>query len=492
MARLRSGSQPAAFGIEQVPVETVGSTLSFRGTLEALDLTGRVQLEGGDADGVAADIHALYAGSAVEIQALDLVDGGSAAAIHASGRVTIGEEHPTLELAATWSELQWPRRGEPQVASDSGSLELRGTLHDYAIAFAGDLMLAEGTEGKVSANGTGDAETLTLERIDIEALRGRLAGRMSARWAPNLSASIELTGTDLDPGVLLHEWPGRVGARVRADAALEGEDLRVALDELAIDGRLRDRPIAVNARGAYGADSLRIDALALRSGSTDVSVRGTAGTELALEWRLESPDLGEVWPELAGRISANGELRGPRDRPRVGVEARGEKLFLMDSKVDSFELTADVDLGGKAHSSLMLAVSSAQMPGAAIAELQLTGEGNAARHALALSTTTSVGAAELGLSGKVADPWTRGFAWSFELDKATVAPPELASWGLREPVTGRVTRTEAELDQSLLAERHGGALRRRDERPNRHGSAVRAFAASVRLLRRTADRARAA
>ena len=202
--------QPAAFGIEQVPAETVGSTLSFRGTLEALDLTGRVQLEGGDADGVAADIAARYAGDAVEIQALDLVDGGSAAAIHASGRVMIGAEQPTLELDATWSELQWPPRGEPQVASESGSLELRGTLRDYTVALDGNLALADGTEGKVSASGTGDAETLTLERIDVEALRGRLDGRMNARWAPNLSASIELTGTDLDPGVLLHEWPGRV------------------------------------------------------------------------------------------------------------------------------------------------------------------------------------------------------------------------------------------------------------------------------------------
>ena len=184
--------QPAAFGIEQAPVETVGSTLSFRGTLEALDLTGRVQLEGGEADGVAADIAALYAGNAVEIRALDLVDGGSRAAIHASGRVTIGAEQPALELEATWSELQWPLRGEPQVASDSGSLELRGTFRDYAVAFAGDLALADGTEGKVSASGTGDAETLTLERIDVEALRGRLAGRMNARWAPNLSAAIDV------------------------------------------------------------------------------------------------------------------------------------------------------------------------------------------------------------------------------------------------------------------------------------------------------------
>ena len=39
--------QPAAFGIEQAPAETVGSTLSLRGTLDALDLTGRVELQGG-------------------------------------------------------------------------------------------------------------------------------------------------------------------------------------------------------------------------------------------------------------------------------------------------------------------------------------------------------------------------------------------------------------------------------------------------------------
>ncbi len=441
--------QPAAFGIEQALVETVSSTLSFRGTLETLDLTGRVQFEGGEAAGVAADIAALYAGNALEIRALDLVDGGSRAAIHASGRVTIGAEQPALDLEATWSELHWPLHGEPQIASDSGSLELRGTLRDYAVAFAGDLALAHGAEGKVSASGTGDAEMLTLERLDVEALRGRLAGRMNARWAPNLSGAIELTGTDLDPGVLLHEWPGRVGGRVRADAAIDGENLTVALHELAVDGRLRDRPIALSGRGAYAADALRIDAFTLRSGSTDVSARGTVGTEqVAVEWRIESPDLSAVWPELAGRLSARGEVRGPRDRPRVGVEARAEALRFMDFGVDDVELTTDVDIAGKAHSSLALAVSSAQMPGAAIRQLQLTGEGNAARHALALTTTTSVGTAELALTGKVADPWTRGFAWSFELDTATVAYPKLAPWSLREPVTGQVTNTEAELHQA--------------------------------------------
>ena len=50
--------QPAAFGVAQAPAETVGATLSLRGTPDALDLTGRVELQGGAADGIAAQISA--------------------------------------------------------------------------------------------------------------------------------------------------------------------------------------------------------------------------------------------------------------------------------------------------------------------------------------------------------------------------------------------------------------------------------------------------
>ncbi|HVJ30581.1 MAG TPA: hypothetical protein VNA66_09765, partial [Gammaproteobacteria bacterium] len=416
--------QPAAFGIEQVPAETVASTLALRGTLSALDLTGRVELMGGEADGVAADISARYAGGAAEIRALDLVDLGSRAAVHASGRVALDAEQPVLELAATWTELQWPLRGTPQVASDLGSAELRGTLRDYAIALNGNLALADGTNGKVSVSGTGNAEALTLDRVDVEALRGRIVGRLNARWAPHLSAAIDVTGTDLDPGVVLREWPGQVGTHVRADASVDGESFTVALHELTAEGRLRDRPIDVTARGGYAADTLRIDAFTLRSGATEASARGTAGRELALEWQVQSPDLGEVWPQLEGRLSASGELRGPRERPRVEIEASGQALRVVGSAVDDIELDADVDVSGKAHSTVTLKVSAAEVEGVAISQLELTGEGNAARHALALSATTSVGDAKLGLTGTVADPWTRGFAWTFALDEATLAYPE--------------------------------------------------------------------
>jgi translocation and assembly module TamB len=296
-------------------------------------------------------------------------------------------------------------------------------------------------------SGTGNAETLEASIASTSALRGRIAGRTNLRWAPT-SRLRSGDATDLDPGLVLREWPGQVGARVRADASVEGDNFTVALHELEAEGRLRDRPIELRARGGYAADTLRIDAFMLRSGSTDASAHGTAGSELALEWQVESPNLSEVWPQLEGKLSASGELRGPRERPRVEVEANGRGLRVMGSEVDDLELSADVDVSGKAHSTFALNVSAAEVERIAIPQLHLTGEGNAARHALALSATTSAGDASLSLTGTVADPWTRGVAWTFALDEATLGYPELAPWTLGEPATGRVARTEAELARS--------------------------------------------
>jgi translocation and assembly module TamB len=441
--------QPAALGAEQVPAESVGATLELRGTPRALEVAGRVELTGGEAGGAAADFALQYAGGdAVEIRSLAVQDARSSAALQASGRVAVGGEQPVLELDATWAQLQWPLRGKPQVASESGSLRLNGTPHDYAIALDGSLALADGTNGQVRVSGAGNAEALALDRVDIEALRGRIAGRMNVRWAPSLSGAVELTGTALDPGVVLPDWPGQVDARVHAQAALEGERLTVELHALEADGRLRDRPLELRARGGYAASALRIDALALRSGATDVTARGTAGNELALEWQVESPALEEVWPELQGALSARGALRGPRERPHVSVEARGQALRFMGSAAEDLELAADVDVAGEAPSSLALNVSDASVADVAIAELRFTGEGNAARHALAVSATTSAGDARFELSGAVDAPWQPKFAWTFALDEATLAHPVLAPWALRAPALGSLTRTDASLARS--------------------------------------------
>lgn len=439
--------RPAALGMAQLPVDTVDATVSVHGPLDALELGAHLDLAGGEADGVAADLAARYAGDGVEIRSLDVTERAAGAALHASGRITM-DARPAVDLAARWSDLAWPLRGESRVRSDRGTLALRGALDGYTVALDGGLALASEIDGKVSVSGAGSRDALRLDRVEIEALRGRIAGRADVSWTPKLAGAAELTATGVDPGVLIQGWSGQLGARMRADAALAGGALSVALHELAVEGRLRDRPVDLDARGGYAGGTLQLDSLALRSGTSSASAHGTAGSVLALEWRVDSPDLADLWPGLAGRLSAHGSTSGPRARPRVGVEAQGSGLAFEASAVKDFDLAADVDVAGKAPSSLALAVSGAQLPGVAAERLRLDGKGNAAHHEVSLSAATSAGDAELALTGSLADPWTRAFAWTFDIGTATFGYPKLAPWRLREPAEGRVTKTEAALARS--------------------------------------------
>ena len=325
---------------------------------------------------------------------------------------------------------------------------MRGTLDDYVLALDADLATPDGTRGRAQLGGTGNLEALNLEQIEIAALRGHVTGRAHLRWQPHLSAAIELTGNELDPGTLMSDWPGRLGARVRADTVFDEGGVTVRVGELTVDGELRDRPIELVAEGEYSTDTLRVERLSLHAGATQIDASGTAGRDVALRWRVDSPDLGDLWSGLGGRLVASGTLNGPRMRPRVTVDASGEGLRFVDSEAAELNLRADIDVAGQAPSQIDLAVRAATVNGTYIEQLALNGSGNAARHELAFAATTDLGQAQIDLVGQIADAWQKNYVWSFTLDTATFAHATFPAWHLREPASGRISAAQAQLSHT--------------------------------------------
>jgi translocation and assembly module TamB len=430
-----------------LPSGSIASNVSFEGTLERLVLTGKIELSSDDFGRADVDLRAEYADGALQIEKLEVAHPASGAALHASGELTL-EAQPALDLRATWSGLRWPLHDAPRVMSDTGTLELEGKLDEYRLALEAELALSDDANGRVRVDGTGGMDALDLEHIEVEALQGRIAGRGNITWRPALGAAIELTGDDLNPGVLASEWPGQLDAELRVAGTVDGQDLSAQVDHFTVNGRLRDRSIDANARGAYSGDTLRLETLSLQSGETAIDASGTVGRAVALQWRIDSPDLGDLWSRLSGQLAASGKLQGPRLQPQVAVVARGQALKFLDAEVGELELTADVDVAGAAPSRLDLALRSANVQGTAIQELALSGDGNGAHHELTLRATTDFGAAEIALTGGIAQPWKRDFLWSFVLDTATLAPTQFSPWTLREPSHGRIGAAQTELEET--------------------------------------------
>jgi translocation and assembly module TamB len=502
--QLRASPDPMALGLE-VP-GSISASASIDGSLSAVGISARADLRSQELTELGLALDATYSSDELRVRRLHLTEPGSDGELTLAGSVGLAGE-TDVALDGNWRNLSWPPAGTPVVSSASGmlrlsgtvdalqadlsakvgstgelggtvrrngeqlsaqlswhdiawpavdpearskdgELEIAGTLGDYRLDFEADLALSSVTSGHVRASGTGSLKGLDLERLDADVLGGHLSGRLAATWSPTVSARAELTAEGLDPGVLDATWAGRIGGRIEAAGRLDGGGVDVQLTRLTLDGRLRDRRLDVDVRGRYANEVLALDTLDAKSGDTEIRAEGTLGEMANLSFDIASPDLEDLWPSFSGRLDANGRIEGPREMPRVTVDATASSVRVPDAEIGNLMLAARVDVSGSAPSDLELTLEDAVVADTSVATLRLTGSGDAAAHELSLTAETDVGEAELALSGSVEAPWKPDFLWRFELDKATLAYPDLAPWTLQASTAGSLSATGAELERS--------------------------------------------
>ena len=210
------------------------------------------------------ELQALYAEGALQIEELRLDHPASAASMNASGRLAFAPEL-AVDLRSTWSGLQWPLRDQPQAEQRIGPA--RAARHARRLrALARRRPRCRRRAGpRASGRHRQLGGVRSRPDRDRRAATERRRSRRR-RWRPQVGAAIELAG------------------------------------------RLRDRAIELSAQGEYSTETLRLETLSLRAGATRIDASGTAGQEVALQWRIDSPDLGDLWPSFSGRLSANGKL----------------------------------------------------------------------------------------------------------------------------------------------------------------------------------------
>jgi len=379
----------------------------------------------------------------------------------ADGRITgvVRRDGERIAAELEWRDVSWPPR-TPRLESRSGTLEVSGTLGEYVVtvdaALAADEQAvrgvqASGAAGHVRAEGRGDRNGLDLGRIDVAVLDGELAGSARIEWAPSFAATLDATFARLDPGLLVPEWAGRVDGIIEARAALGDAGISADVATLDVSGTLRGRPIDLDARGRYDASNgAAIDALALSSGASTLVASGRINERIDVEWRLDSGNLEDFWPGLAGRLSTSGRASGPVTRPVVEADARGESVVVNGIEVGTLSLEARLDVAGAAESNVALDVADAHLAGRRIERLVVRGDGTAARHRLAADVSVDGIQAALALHGAVERPWEQDYAWRFELDEGRIAHSSLPEWTLDAPATGALTADGAELERSCF------------------------------------------
>jgi translocation and assembly module TamB len=356
-------------------------------------------------------------------------------------------ENQLIDIALDWHNLQWPLQ-QAKIKSSKGHVAVAGTIENYSLNMLANVEVPEQTDTELLIEGHGSQEALDLSRINISALEGKLEGKSRLSWKPELNGTIELGGQGLNPGVILKEWPGKLGITLRAQGGIKNKQPALQLQQLQVQGQLRGYEMSLDAAGAYEEKLAVLKRLALSSGSTRLEASGRVTDTLDVSWMVQSEELGTLLPKAKGRIYGKGTLAGPVKGPHITADLTAEGLVYSDYSLKSLGLNADVDLAGENQSRLSLTLQEGNAAGIELRKIALNGHGDLDAHTFTLTADTSRGQVDMALQGKLQHPWQQDMTWDFRLDQAKLKYPDLDGWVLQSPSTGSIAAAQAQLSQS--------------------------------------------
>jgi translocation and assembly module TamB len=427
---------------DELPAIVLRGPVAGTGPIADLDLSAELNVTSEAFPELDAAISATLLADAIQLKAVQLTSPVQDSRLNIEGRIGFASDLP-FDLLAHWENLSWPLQAPHEVQSPAGDMKLAGNLDHYTVNTAFDLSLPAYTDAGVKLAGSGDLQSLAFSTVAIETLEGQLQGTADVAWAPDIRGGIDFKGESFNPAVLFADWPGRLGFDLKAQASwlAEGPDLRI--HKLEVGGTLRDWPVHMQGGGQYRSGNWSIDNLALQSGQSSVQVRGEMGDTLDFQWSLNSPDLAALLPDASGRIEGTGSLQGRREVPQISASVSGSGLRYREHRTQSLALEADVDVSGKARSTIDLELGASHLGGIGLRSLELRGTGTAKRHDLRLLADGNEIKGDLYVNGEWQDD-----VWRFRLREAQLGYFELPPWMLDEPFQGRITRASVELSQS--------------------------------------------
>jgi translocation and assembly module TamB len=285
--------------------------LQLAGHPTRADLGGRIALDGTPRYALRGTLHDLATpDGAIQLApratlALDGEGGAATVALDAldgaGGSAALRATRDAAGLRATLAAPRWrlPAGTELRALTASASRDANGPLRFAAV---GGLQRGA-LRATVEVGGRADERTLELERLVVDALGGRIDGRLTASLAAPRTWRATLAARDLDPAALDVRLPGRLGFR----ATLDGDPQAATLELASLQGSLRELPLAGSARLRWRAPrsgSPDLERLELTWGGAAIAARHDAARSLL---EVRAPDLAPLWPGLRGRLALHAE-----------------------------------------------------------------------------------------------------------------------------------------------------------------------------------------
>jgi translocation and assembly module TamB len=370
--------------LDKPPLSLRNIALEVEANPDEIHARGRLGVPELDDQDLNIDARGRYSNRTLYLSAADLQLQNSPGTLHTTGQMIFDGAAPTLDITARWQALQWPLRGQPVVTSASGDGTLRGPL-PYDFAVTAQLEGPNLPSGAGSATGVLSKEQVTLASYSVNALQGSLSGSGQLQFAAPRAWKVTTRATNVNPAGLFKGFSGRIS--LNADASGQGFDKKATFTANVgnLQGTLRGEP--VRGRGFVQRDrkGWTVRDAQLGMGDARLALDGIWKDTVEATWSLKAPSLERLLPEASGAIESKGKASGPLKSLHVTADLRAQNVRYQQWRAEQLVIDADVDASGKAPSRMVASARKLGHGEPLIENLQLSGDGTAADHRIALT-----------------------------------------------------------------------------------------------------------
>lgn len=369
-------------------------------------------------------------GSLSQLQIESLQVEGFQGSLDATGMVNWQASPMQYQLNADWQNIVLPESlAQRLVKLEQGQIQLQGNPETLQLSTQANLVIDD-IKASIQANGNGETSRgFDTAMLNIQLADGSLNYQGPLLWQGETLVDGKVELNNLNPGLLASEWPGSLSGKTEFKLSAQESGIKVDAQAIDIDGELRDRPLKLNGSVSYSEQLFDVSDLKLRSGDSSLAANGQfQDQKLNFNWSLQSPDLQDFYPGLAGSLDAEGKVAGSLKKPSVDATLKGKDIAYANVEIGSAEGNARITLADNADLNADIALQNLKLPQLTAESLNLTVKGKQNQHDITLSLASR----PLDLSMRASGGLQADQLWQGQLQEFSFSNNKAGQWQLSD------------------------------------------------------------
>ncbi len=247
---------------------------------------------------------------------------------------------------------------------------------------------------------------------------------------------------------------GRIQGEVHTHGTIVENGIQAEATLASLTGTFAGYPVEGGGSIDYLPDELKIRELFLLSGPNSLSIDGTIGTSVDVQFSVDGQNLKHLHERLAGRLEISGSILGERQSPYIDLLARAYEFSYDDYRLHALDASAVFD---QQELELSLEIDRLQRLSVPVEELadklDVSISGNVEDHIFSVELLSGFGNLAVRGSGQIIDM----AGWSGTLKDLAYDHPLYGLWQLQEPAGVALAAETASIDGFCLAATAGAA-----------------------------------